>query len=369
MDKIENVLPESEHMNGTSRAGIIPYGEALSANAENDAGVTCNRRRRISSTITKILSLILALVGVMGYVGIGYIGFEYMRDGGFARIVAAAVFGGVVDKISPLEQTEDSPAEEDDSVNSANAENIQVITEDIGCDDYTEVLNETDYDPDDIMVPASSIVPEYNGEAAVLVIHTHATESYAPADGKITADENFRDPSPENNMISVGSAFVEILEGKGISAYHCKEMFDAESYIDAYARSAAAVKRYLTEHPKIKYVIDIHRDAVIRADGTVIRTDGGEGAQLMLVCGTDEMGADFPKWEKNFAFSGEYQRMLSEKYPKSVRHMNLRSASFNQQLAERYLLLEVGSCGNSLEEAKAAARKAAEVFCELITGR
>lgn len=49
-----------------------------------------------------------------------------------------------------------------------------------------------------------------------------------------------------------------------------------------------------------------------------------------------------------------------------MRNINLRSASFNEQLASRYLLVEVGSAGNTLESAKEAGRRFAEVFAGVI---
>lgn len=89
-------------------------------------------------------------------------------------------------------------------------------------------------------------------------------------------------------------------------------------------------------------------------------------AQIMLVCGTDEMGADFPDWEENLSFALALQSAAHTKYPSMMRNINLRSASFNEQLASRYLLVEVGSAGNTLESAKEAGRRFAEVFAGVI---
>ena len=170
-------------------------------------------------------------------------------------------------------------------------------------------------------------------------------------------------------MIAVGKRFAEILEENGINVIHCTEMFDRQSYTEAYGNSARAVKRYMDEYPDIDYVIDIHRDALTRANGDIIKSDGGNGAQVMIVCGTDSGGANFPHWQENFAFGMEYQRIMLDRYPSLARYMNLRRASFNQQLCDRYLLLEIGTCGNTLEEALACSEKAAMAFGELITGR
>ena len=251
----------------------------------------------------------------------------------------------------------------------ANVENtVKISSENIGCSEPNAVFNETGFDLASLSVTASSAVTEFGENSAVLIIHTHGTECYAPEGDTVSADENFRRDDPAENVVAVGKAFAEILEENGVRAIHCTEMFDRESYIDAYVRSARAVKEYMEKYPEITCVVDIHRDAVIRSDGTVIKSDGDGKAQLMIVCGTGEMGADFPDWRGNFLFGREFQKKLFENDPSIVRHMNLRSASFNQQLCDRYLLLEVGTCGNTLEEAKTSARIAASTFAELLLG-
>jgi hypothetical protein len=47
----------------------------------------------------------------------------------------------------------------------------------------------------------------------------------------------------------------------------------------------------------------------------------------------------------------------------------LKASTYNQELAPRFLLLEIGSGGNSVEEAKNAARLVGEVLAELLYAR
>lgn len=346
-----------------------------SANDENLNGANKIKYKKIARAVSKSVVGILACLGLASYGVLGYIAAEHFSEDGLYHIIADSIFGGAVDKIYPIidpnngmtEEHEGLTDDREESPNSANAENVDIRSEDISCSEYTEVLNETKYDPREIAATAAAI-PNYTEDTAVLIIHTHGTESYGPDNGKVSADENFRNGDISRNVISVGTAFAEKLRSGGVTVYHCTEMFDEKSYIDAYDRSGKAVREYIKKYPEISYVLDIHRDAVIREDGTVVKTDGGAGAQMMIVCGTDEMGADFPHWQENFSFASEYQRRLFEGSPKRVRHMNLRSASFNQQLAKRYLLLEIGSCGNTLDEAICCANYGAEVFLELIKG-
>lgn len=206
------------------------------------------------------------------------------------------------------------------------------------------------------------------GEEApqVLILHTHGTECYA--DGN--TDGLYRTTDTEKNVVRVGKALAEALREKGISVLHCEEMFDADSFIKAYQNSKAAVRAYLAEYPSIRYVIDLHRDAVSDEKGNYVpllsEINGEETAKLMLVVGTDEAGADHADWRDNLRVAWALQKHAESSYPTLMRHINLRSASFNQQLSAGYLLLEVGACGGTVEQACRAAVLFSDVFAETV---
>lgn len=341
----------------------------ISSNVENDLenGETKDKIG-MRAVFRRILGFILCVSGVLSYTYLGVYGVNYLKNGGFKLITANMIFGGLIsDPVDPITNDNITP-EKTNNVPEVTTDTdlLKISSEDIGCTEPIVFFNETEYDTDTGSVSASAVVPEFGNEGTALIIHTHGTEGYAEEVESVSADEDFRTDDPEKSVVAVGKAFAEILESRGIKTIHCTEMFDSESYIDAYTRSADAVSKYLDENPQISYVIDIHRDAVIREDGTVIKSDSGDGAQLMIVCGTDEMGADFPDWRENLAFGVEYQTKLFEKNENLMRHINLRSASFNQQLCDRYLLLEVGTCGNTLSEAIKSAEIAADVFADVI---
>lgn len=363
---VENALIPIDYINVEKIIADNRDKKGNASNAENSGGVLLGKRVSPVVFLRRMICVLLAVVGVLSYGYLGFRGVEYIGREGFISAVSDGVFGGKISEILPILIPSDDPADETITENSANDKNTPVLLEDIGCSNPDTVFNETKYDPDDISVSAMSVIPEMKKDTTVLIIHTHGTESYSDNVDAVAPDEDFRTDSTEENVIAVGKAFAEILETNGIKTIHCTEMFDRESYINAYNRSAEAVKEYMNKYPEITYVLDIHRDAVIRSDGTVVRSNGKGAAQVMIVCGTDEMGADFPLWRENFAFAREYQRNLFEKAPEMVRHMNLRRASFNQQICERYLLLEMGTCGNTLDEAKESARISAEVFADMI---
>lgn len=206
----------------------------------------------------------------------------------------------------------------------------------------------------------------------ILIVHTHATEAYTP-DGEdvyLPSDENTRTLDESHNVIRVGDEMVKVFTEMGLSVLHDRGTYDYPQYAGAYSRSGPAVKDYLERYPTIKLVLDIHRDALVGNDGTVYKAvttvDGTKTAQVMLVIGTDAGGAKHPDWEDNLALACKLQRALDTLYPTLARPMTLRQSAYNQELSPGSLLVEVGSHGNTLQEALSGARyfaRAAGMVC------
>lgn len=249
--------------------------------------------------------------------------------------------------------------------------------------DVFAAFNETTYEPDgEFLLTAPLPFEDFSawrsiygetGEPYILILHTHGTEAYA-AEGQTAynAEDSFRSADTAANVVAVGKAMADTFTAAGIPVLHCTEMFDRESYTNAYTLSAAAVRAYLAEHPSIRIVLDVHRDSIIRADKTKIRpvteVDGADTAQFMIVTGTDFKGANHPDWQDNLNFALKIQKNLTEISDTLCRAINLRGAGFNQQYVPGSLLLEVGSCGNTLTEAKRTAVYAAAAITETVTG-
>ena len=243
------------------------------------------------------------------------------------------------------------------------------------------VSNETAYDVDLSALSDTPYPIPYlsgNGEDAVnvfgetapsvLILHTHGTECYADASDA----SHYRTDNPSENVVSVGKVLAEALRAQGIETIHCEEMFDKDSFIRAYKNSYAAAAEYLKQYPSIRYVIDLHRDAVPSDGGYAdLKTTlcGEECAKLMLVIGTDEAGAVHPNWKNNLRVAAEIQQNAEKEYPSLMRSINLRKASFNQQLSDGYFILEVGSCGGTAEEARAGMKYFAKAFADTIKGQ
>ena len=240
------------------------------------------------------------------------------------------------------------------------------------------LTNETAYspDPDALLARDRAIPPLGDLRAAfgfgpdaplVLILHTHTTEGYLASAGT-----DYRTDDPAENVVAVGTVLAECLNEAGIPAIHLTEVFDEPDFNLAYYHAARAIRNTLAEHPSIRYIFDLHRDSIALPDGSVcaaLAQIGGEPAgRLMFVVGTDAAGADHPGWEDNLALALRLQRAAEAAYPGLMRDINLRAASFNEQYAPGALLIEAGSTGCTLDEARRGMACLAEVIAAEIAG-
>ncbi len=205
----------------------------------------------------------------------------------------------------------------------------------------------------------------------VLILHTHGTEAYAPDNAEsVPADYPYRSDDISVNVVSVGAVLAKTLSDAGIPVLHCQTMFDASSYTDSYDLAAAYIRETVAAYPTIRYVFDVHRDALQASDGSMLRPITKIGAetcaQVMSVVGTDAAGAYYPDWGDRLTVAVHLQRRLNEWCQSFARPINLRSATFNAQYAPGSLLLEIGAAGNSVEEARSAAYHLGRVLAELM---
>lgn len=207
----------------------------------------------------------------------------------------------------------------------------------------------------------------------VLIVHTHACEAYTPdgTDVYLESDTS-RTLDTDYNMVRVGREVKAVLEEMGLTVLHDETLHDYPSYNSAYTNSRATVETYLEQYPSIRIVLDLHRDALVAADGTIYKAvttiDGEPTAQVMLVMGSPEAG-DYPRWMENLTLAMKIQKSMDTLYPTLARPITLRSSHYNQYLSTGALLVEVGCHGNTLQEAlrgaRLFARAAGQVLVEL----
>ncbi len=212
----------------------------------------------------------------------------------------------------------------------------------------------------------------YNETAApqVLIVHTHATESYTlPSDEHYEETDNRRTLDNNYNMIAIGEEIAQTLSSYGIGVIHDCTLHDYPSYSGSYNRSLETIEKAKQRYPSIAFVLDVHRDAVSDSRGTpykLLCEENPNAAQMEFVIGTDGGGAKHDLWRENLKLACAVQQTISEQYPTLMRPIVLRNSRYNQHATLGSLLLEVGAAGNSFEEARNAARIFAEGFAKTI---
>ncbi len=206
-----------------------------------------------------------------------------------------------------------------------------------------------------------TVLPELNvtktDQPQVLIVHTHTTECYMnyyagyynPSDPTRTQDES-------RNVCAVGEAIAAPLRAAGIGVIHDTAVHDFPKYSGAYSRSEQTVAANLEKYPSLRVVLDIHRDCVMlnSTDKTkpTVLINGKKAAQVMIIAGvvsTDDLPN--PHWQDNFHFALQLQKRMADGYGDLIRPLSLVASRYNQHLTSGYLLIEVGTDGNTLDEA------------------
>lgn len=208
-------------------------------------------------------------------------------------------------------------------------------------------------------------------EIKVLILHTHATESYTSQGENYKESSAFRTLDERYNMLSIGDRVAELLQEAGIGVIHDRQLHDYPSYNGSYNHARSAIEEILHENPGICLVLDLHRDASGDLNNQIrptVSVEGEPAAQIMLVMGTDAAGLSHPDWQENLALGLKLQAQLERQAPGITRPMSLRSQRFNQDLTPGSLLIEMGAAGNTHAEALRAAEQLARAIIALRYG-
>jgi len=199
----------------------------------------------------------------------------------------------------------------------------------------------------------------------VLILHTHGSEAYSmPPGQEYVSTGSYRTADTGCNVVRIGDEIAAVLSSYGISVLHDRTLHDVPSYNDAYYNSYDAIEAYREKYPTLTYVLDVHRDAVADADGNqykLVAAEDPNAAQLSFIMGVKQEG-----WEENVKLAVAVQHRLQQEFPTLMRPITTLFYTYNQGLAPGSLLVEVGTAGNSLDEAIYAGRLFAKGFAETI---
>lgn len=211
-------------------------------------------------------------------------------------------------------------------------------------------------------------------EPQVLILHTHATETYQTWPDLIyDPDFTARTQNTALNMCAVGEKMTQVLNEAGINTLHDTTLHDSPSYTESYDRSYATTQAYLEKYPSIKVVLDVHRDAIEYSDGTRVKPlctiNGEDTAQVMIIAGCDNGSSiRLPNWRLNLRFAAAWEEAMESRTPGLTRPVMCAYRYYNQDLTTGSLLIEIGGHANTVTEAIRAGQYAAEALAVLLGG-
>ncbi len=252
-----------------------------------------------------------------------------------------------------------------------------IRSEDLACLSLGEgyLHNPTVLTPDVVSLSRLDVSEAIGSEPLVLILHTHTSEAYAEEGATYLpaplGNETYsRDAA--RNVLAAGEELSRVLNRNGIPTLHCVTEHDAGGIGGSYAAAAESIRFYLSHYPSIRYVVDLHRDAILDGEGNYLRAVTEENktttAQVMAVVGTPGGGEACPNWEKNLALALQLRSLLNAEGDGVCRPVALRNSTYNQELAAHSILLEIGTGANSVEEARRAAALVGEALTVIIRG-
>lgn len=236
---------------------------------------------------------------------------------------------------------------------------------------YIRDLTNTGIDIGEIMKVTPAVKMKFTSTPEVLVIHTHATESFLSEDRDYyTASDPTRSADNRKNMIAIGNTVCERLEAAGIKTLHITDQFDNPNYTGSYSRAASVIYSSLKKYPTIKVILDVHRDSISSGNDkvkTVATVNGKTAAQVMLVMGS-ETGevTSFPNWKKNLSLAARFQKNICNIEKNLARPIMVSSARYNEGITAGSMLLEVGTEVNTFEEANYSAYLAGDALAKTL---
>lgn len=232
------------------------------------------------------------------------------------------------------------------------------------------IANRAQKQPDVAALASAPVNITLSDGPQILIIHSHGSEAYTPFGTDVYEESDpYRTTNYNYNVVRVGEEIARVFRESGFEVIHDTTLYDYPSYSEAYDRSLAAAERWLNQYPSIQVVLDIHRDALAAEDGTIYKAvsseDGEQAAQVMLVVGTDGT-KKHPLWQENLTFAMRLQQQLLDDHDTLARPMVLRASRYNQHLSVGSVLVEVGTHGNTLQEAILGARLFAQSAAKVL---
>ncbi len=193
----------------------------------------------------------------------------------------------------------------------------------------------------------------------VLIYHTHTDEAYFKGENDYVETSVGRTKNQQYSVVAVGDKLKTELENYGFTVIHDKTDNVSAGFNKAYQTSYETIKSYIG---KVDVFIDLHRDAYYGQNPNYISNENNNAARLCFVVANGENYTYKPNWQENYKLAQKLTDSLNEICPKICKDVIFKNTRFNQHVADKCLLIEVGNEQNDINEAKESAKIIAEAF-------
>ena len=222
-------------------------------------------------------------------------------------------------------------------------------------------------DPAVVTRVSSQALPLSNGKR-VLIYHTHTHEAYQMTDQEAyTPLENWRTDDSGHNIVRVGDELTAELEKRGFEVVHDDTDFEQDDLSTSYSRSLEALLQRGDEDYDL--IIDLHRDAYVEGAQLTCSYAGLKSANLMVLIGKGDSFQEKPHFQENYALACALTEKINGLCPGLGREVMVKTGRYNQHFSDHSLLIEVGSNGNTLEEALSSMPILADAIEEVLCGQ
>lgn len=197
-----------------------------------------------------------------------------------------------------------------------------------------------------------------NSRPQVIIYHTHSSESYQP----YTAS-NFHRQEEAGTVREVGNVLTAELNRLGIAVVHDKTIHDSPSYNESYDRSLETVTSLQKKYPTAEVIIDLHRDAAAYTGnvGETMMIEGEKTAKYKLVVGQNN-----DNYSQLMDFANKVNAAADKMYPGFSGRIIEKEYRYNEYIADKYLLLEVGNNQNHIKEVRKTGKYFARVLAKVL---
>lgn len=219
---------------------------------------------------------------------------------------------------------------------------------------------------DSRMYYVNSPTPQIVDEPLVYIYNSHQAEEYN--------SEGYDDYNIKPGVMMASFILKDYLEKQGIKTLveegNINEFLNINNwnYNYSYDASRYFLEDAIAKNPSIKYIIDLHRDSIIKDASTTIIGNKSYAKIIFVV------GLEHENYKENLKNTEKLNSMINEKYPTLSRGVLEKSGEYvngiyNQDVSGNALLIEIGGYENTIDEVVNTLEALSIILKEYINGQ